>query len=47
VSLKEVKKELQTAAKGKNEIHEVVNILEHTRPVTAAVQDHVSQNRGT
>jgi hypothetical protein len=42
-----IKKSWQIAGKGHNEIFEIVNPMEHTRPVTVSVDGHVPETGGT
>jgi hypothetical protein len=47
MSLKEIRKSLQIAGKGENEILEIDNPMEHTMTVTETFEGHVPEDRGT
>jgi hypothetical protein len=47
MSLNEIKKEIQIAGKGDNAMLEIVDRMEHTPSVAAAVKNHVPGNGRT
>jgi hypothetical protein len=47
MSLKKVKKEIQMAGKGQNELYDVFNPVKRTRLANNAVKSHVPENGGT